>query len=291
MSSPLVVLGSSFLALMGLFLLARGLVRGSGESEKSRRASGPGPIRRIRGAWARTSRRSRMLVGAAVAAGLSAFALTGWVVMLVALPAAVLGLPWLLGSPPNRELVLLQALDQWVRLLNSSILTGKSVADAIRATRRQSPEPLQASIQLAVSRMEGRWTTSAALRALADEHDTPEVDAVVAALMLASQRGGSGTSDTLLGIAEATQDRLRAMREVEAERAKPRIVVRQVTLITLVVLGAALVLGGGYFEPYGTLTGQLILALLLSAYVGSLVVLRHRTMPRRRERILTGGWS
>ena len=178
-----------------------------------------------------------------------------------------------------------------MRLLNSSILTGKSVADAIRATRRQSPEVLAPSVQLAVSRMDGRWTTAEALRALADEHDTPEVDAVVAALMLASQRGGTGTSDTLMGIAEATQERLRAMREIESERAKPRIVVRQITLITLVVLGVALVLGGQYFDPYGTLTGQLILALLLATYVGALAVLRHRTMPKRRERILTGGWT
>lgn len=290
MNSGVVVLASSFLALLGLFFVVNGLVGDPARTEHPSQG-GPGAITRLRRSWKTLSRRWRMLVCGALIAGTLAFALTGWVVLVVAVPVAVLGLPWLLGTPPNRELVLLQALDQWVRLLNSSILTGKSVADAIRATRRQSPEVLAPSIQLAVSRMDGRWTTADALRALADEHDTPEVDAVVAALMLASQRGGTGTSDTLMGIAEATQERLRAMREIEAERAKPRIVVRQVTIITLVVLAAALVLGGEYFDPYGTFTGQVILALLLASYVGSLVVLRHRTMPARRERILTGGWS
>ena len=290
MSSPLVVLAGSFLAVLGVFLLVNGLVPDAARNETAA-DSGTPPLTRMRQSWRLLSRRWRLLVVGALIAGLLGFALTGWVVMLVAIPAAVLGLPWLLSAPPNRELVLLQALDQWVRLLNSTILTGKSVADAIRATRRQSPEVLQPSIQLAVSRMDGRWTTADALRALADEHDTPEVDAVVAALMLASQRGGTGTSDTLMGIAEATQDRLRAMREIEAERAKPRIVVRQVTIITLVVLAAALMMGGQYFDPYGTVTGQVILALLLAAYVGALVVLRHRTMPKRRERILTGGWA
>lgn len=289
MSSPLLVLASSFLALLGLFCLVRGLVPTT--RPEAVRGQRPGPVVRARRWWARLSRRWRLLLGAALVSGLVAFAVTGWAVMLVVVPAAALGLPWLLGTPPNRELVLLQALDQWVRLLNSSILTGKSVGDAIRATRRQSPEVLQPSIDLAVSRMDGRWSTADALRALADEHETPEVDAVVAALMLASQRGGTGTSDTLAGIAEATQERLRAMREVEAERAKPRIVVRQITVVTLVVLAAALVVGGDYFAPYGTVSGQLILAVLLAAYVGALVVLRQRTMPKRRERILTGGWS
>ncbi|MGA4670349.1 type II secretion system F family protein [Propionibacteriaceae bacterium Y1923] len=288
MSAPLVVLAGSFLAILGMWCLVRGLVPADRRQPED---PGPGLITRLRSAWGRLSRRWRVLLVSALAAGVVAFALTGWVVLLLVVPVTVLGLPWLLGTPPNRELVLLQALDQWVRLLNSSILTGKSVADAMRATRRQSPEVLQPSIQLAVSRMDGRWSTADALRALADEHDAPEVDAVVAALMLASQRGGTGTSDTLAGIAEATQERLRAMREVEAERAKPRIVVRQITLITLVVLAAALLLGGDYFAPYGTLTGQVVLALLLAAYVGALVVLRQRTMPPRRQRILSGGWS
>lgn len=290
MSSPVVVLAGSFLTVLGLFLLVRGVVPDPGRVQPTQ-GSARAASSRIRRRWRLLSRRWRWLVVGAAAAGLLTFALSGWVVMLVAVPAAVLGLPWLLAAPKNRELVLLQALDQWVRLLNSSILTGKSVADAIRATRRQSPEVLHPSIQLAVSRMDGRWTTADALRALADEHDAPEVDAVVAALMLASQRGGTGTSDTLMGIAEATQERLRALREIESERAKPRIVVRQITLITLAVMGAALVLGGQYFDPYGTATGQLILALLLATYVGALVVLRHRTLPKRRDRILTGGWS
>ncbi|MGA4507046.1 type II secretion system F family protein [Propionibacteriaceae bacterium G1746] len=290
MTNSLVVLLSSFVGLLGLATLVHGLVP---QADRHRRSTpaGPSRLQRAAHAWRGAPRRWRMLVIAAVIGGILGFALTGWVVLLVAVPAAVLGLPWLLSTPPNRELVLLQALDQWVRLLNGSILTGKSVGDAIRATRRQSPEALKPAIQTAVSRMDGRWSTSDALRAMADELDAPEADAVIAALMLASQRGGTGTSDTLLGIAEATQDRLRAMREVEAERAKPRIVVRQVTMITLTVLGVALVVGGGYFAPYGSALGQTVLAVLLASFVGSLVVLRQRTMPRRRERILVAGQS
>ncbi|WP_342372448.1 hypothetical protein PCC79_16155 [Propioniciclava soli] len=58
------------------------------------------------------------------------------------------------------------------------------------------------------------------------------------------------------------------------------------TLITLVVLTGAFLFGRGFFAPYGTPLGQVLLAVLLTLYVGSLVMLRRMTLPRRRERIL-----
>ena len=101
MSSPVVVLAGSFLAVLGVFMVVRGLVADPGRAE-ARQQSGPGAVTRMRQHWGLLSRRWRLLVVAAGVAGLLAFALTGWVVMLVAVPAAVLGLPWLLGTPPQR---------------------------------------------------------------------------------------------------------------------------------------------------------------------------------------------
>lgn len=79
---------------------------------------------------------------------------------------------------------------------------------------------------------------------------------------------------------------MKALREIETERAKPRIVVRQVTGITLIVLAGALVFGGAFFEPYRSPLGQLILAGLITAYLGSLLMLRRMSEPRPRQRIL-----
>lgn len=284
MTSLPALLVAGFLAIFGIVLI----IDGTRPRDRGTTPAGPGLAARGRAWWARLPRRWKVSTAIAIVAGLVAFALTGWLVTLVAVPAAVLGLPWLLSTPHNHELARLQAIDQWVRLLAGSILTGKSVADAMRATRRQAPPELAAAVHLAVSRLDGRWSVADALRAMADELDSADVDAVLAALILASERGGTGASETLLALAESTQDRLRSLREIEAERAKPRIVVRQVTVITLVVLGLALVVGRGFFAPYGTPWGQAILAVLLTAYVGSLVVLRHRTLPRRRQRILAG---
>ncbi|MFZ0531029.1 MAG: hypothetical protein WAL91_10910, partial [Propionicimonas sp.] len=100
-------------------------------------------------------------------------------------------------------------------------------------------------------------------------------------------RGGTGAAATLAALADNIQDRLRALREIETERAKPRIVVRQVTAVTLVVLGLALAFGGQFFEPYSSGLGQLLLTMLVGAYLGSLLFLRRMTTPRPRPRILS----
>ena len=100
------------------------------------------------------------------------------------------------------------------------------------------------------------------------------------------QRGGSGAAATLAALADSIQERLKALREIEAERAKPRIVVKQVTVITVVLLGLAMTFVSSYFEPFTTPLGQVILSALIAAYVVSLLALRRMTLPRRRGRIL-----
>ena len=58
---------------------------------------------------------------------------------------------------------------------------------------------------------------------------------------VAAAHGGAGTRATLAALTDNIQARLRALREIAAERAKPRAVVRQVTGITLAVLGVTLI--------------------------------------------------
>lgn len=234
----------------------------------------------------RLTKRVVIRICLAFVAGIAALAITGWPVLAVVLPAAVLILPVLLSEPPNRDLELLGALDRWVRLVSATISTGVSIPDAIRATRRQVPPLLADSVSILIARLDDRWTVRQALRTTADELASPDADAVLCALILATERGGTGAVATLTALADSIQDRLRAGREIAAENAKPRIVVRQVTVLSVVVLAIALVLGGPFFAPYGTWYGQVILGVLVTIYLGSLLWLRRLTATRPRERIL-----
>lgn len=252
-----------------------------------------GPARSSTGLWTTVvdrlrmvDRRTWLMLAIGVAGGLALWVWTGWPLMLAVVPLATVGLPSLLGRPRQVEIELLQALDRWVRGMTATIAAGKSITDALRASARQAPPLIAEPLVVLVRRIDDRWTPASALLAFADDLASADADAVIASLILAVQRGGSGAHLTLSALADSIQDRLKALREIEAERAKPRAVVQQVTVITLVVLGAALVMGRDFFAPYGTPAGQAILAGLVAAYVGSLAALRRMTLPRRRARIL-----
>lgn len=268
----------------GAFLLVAGLVK-TPRPGFSTRVSTP-VWTRARKRWTSLSHKRRLHLGLSLAAGFGAFLVTGWLVLLVAVPVVAIGLPALLADPPNRDIEVLEALDRWVRAIAASLPTGKSITDAMRSTASQAPDILSRPLRVMLARLDSRWTTREALFALADDLDCPDADAVVAALVLAAERGGAGATATLEQLADSVQTRLCALREVEAERAKPRVVVRQVTVISLAVLSIAVTFEPDFFRPYRSPVGQVVLVALLAAYVVSLLAMRRMTLPRRRDRIL-----
>ena len=233
-------------------------------------------------------RRRDLRLAVAIGAGILGYALTGWVVWLLIVPLAVSVLPALLADPPVPAIDQLSALDRWVHGLVATMPTGQSIADAIRTSRRTAPSLLGPHIDRVVRRLDQRWSVRDALREMADHLSTPEADAVLAALGLAAHRGGTGATATLSSLSDTMEQTLAAQREIEAERAKPRIVVRQVTAITLGMLALAFVFGRDFFTPYSTPLGQALLLGLVGAYLGSLAMMRRLTRPRARQRILAG---
>jgi len=89
----------------------------------------------------------------------------------------------------------------------------------------------------------------------------------------------------LEGLAESVAADVRARRQVEADREKPRATARWVTLISVGVL-VVLAVSGTYVEPYQSPLGQVILLVLLTAYVATLVWMKHMAMGRALPRFL-----
>jgi tight adherence protein B len=214
--------------------------------------------------------------------------LTHWLIMIVVLPAAAIGLPYLLVLPRPRDVELLEALDRWVRSLAATLATGKSITDAIRISRRTAPPLIADEISLLVTRLNNRWETRDALMRFADSVDSPDADAVIAALILAASRGANGASITLNALADSIQAQLKGRRVIEVERSKPYVVVRQVTVISLSTLVLVFLLSPDFFAPYRTPLGQMLLSLLLISYVASLIFMRRKAHQTDRQRILLG---
>lgn len=273
------------LLVLGALLLTSGLRRSEKRLSTGRST---GLEKRLNNLWTSWSPVRRLWVLVSLVLGVVIAVTTGWLIAIVLIPAATLGIPALLSEPPQHEIATLAGLDRWVRLLAPSIATGKSIRDAILSTRAQAPAVLSEPVTRMVTRIDQGWTTKDALLAMADDLSSADADAVLAALAISSTKGGVGTRTTLTALSENTQERLHALREISSERAKPRAVVRQVTIITLVVLGGSVLLGGNFFEPYRSPLGQALAVGLATAYAGSLLMLRRRTIPAAAARFLRG---
>ena len=288
---PVLAAWAGMLIVGGVIMVAAGL---------RRRPITRRPVRRdaesLGRMWARISRRPPGEAGrrrdvillAALIAGFALAAVTGWLIMIIIAPAVAWVLPLILVPPKDRDVQLLEALDRWVRNLSAALPTGKSVPDAIRLSGRTAPEAIAEPLGALITRLSNRWDSRDALMRFADDLDSPDADTVVAALILAADRGANGAALTLSELADSIQSQLKGRREIATERAKPYIVVRQVTVITALTLSGAFLFARAFFEPYGTPLGQLILAVLIALYLGSLLLMRRRATPQKRQRILIG---
>ena len=236
----------------------------------------------------RLSPRTRMLIAGGAATGLLVAIVTGWVIAIVLVPAAIIGIPLLLSPPPTAASIeKLEALEEWTRSLSGKLTAGQSLRSALIKSLQSVPAPIEREVRLMVSRL---WNNTAStedvLRAFAEDLDDSTGDVVASQLILAaSGRGQAGLAKALDALAETVAADVRARRQIEADQAKPRTTARTVTVITLGVLGM-LAFTGDYIKPYGTPLGQVILAVLLSAYVATLLMMRRMAVAKPPPRFL-----
>ncbi|CCH72763.1 Type II secretion system protein [Nostocoides australiense Ben110] len=250
----------------------------------------PAPRRRnqsrLSSRWAGMERRSKILAVAGLIAGALIYLFTGWLIAVVLVPLAAVGLPTLLSAPPSAARIeRLEALEEWTRALAGVLTVGVGLEEALRSTLRSTPEAIRPEVTTLVARLRARISTEEALRAFADDLNDATGDLVAAYLILGARRRGQGLASVLESLAESVAADVRARRAIEADRAKPRTTARWVTIITISVLGF-LTLTGDYISPYGSPLGQLLLILLLSAYVGLLIWMRNMAKGEALPRFL-----
>lgn len=278
--TPLLAALSGAVLVAGALLAAIGLRRTEPAPARPRRRRTRRPADRWWDRW-------RWAIAAG--AGLLAWAITRWPVAALIVVAAVIGLPYLLGSARVAALAIdrVEAIEEWTRRLADVLATGVGLEQGILASATTAPPPLAPDVGALVARISARWPTDQALRAFADDLDDAAGDFVVASLLLASRRRGPGLSGVLTAVAGSVADEVAVRRKVEAERARPRSTARLVTLITLGVAGL-LMLNGSYLQPYSDGLGQLVLAAIAAAFAGCLLWIRALTLTPPDPRFLTG---
>ena len=247
-------------------------------------------------AW-RSSRQSRLgqlrlrrghLVAAG--AGLAVFAITGWPVAAAGVGLGVWFVPSVLGGKKaaERDITRTEAIGQWTRRLAELLRSGAagSLDAALRRSLPACPTAIAGEVAALVSRM-GPQGIETALRTFCAEVDNRAAEKVAGALILRSRHGGAGLAEVLSGLADDLDERVRMVREIEAERAKPRSDTRTIVIATALLILAEIVFARRFLSPYATLPGELAMLVVVGIFAVALRWLRRMAQPTRRPTVLS----
>jgi Flp pilus assembly protein TadB len=234
------------------------------------------------------SSRSRRRLLLAAGAGIAVLALTRWPVATIAATLAVLFLPRITsGKEARKHAAVLEGLEQWTRRLSDMLTASRGLEDALEASARHAPPAIEPAVTALGRRLAARAPAEQALRAFAAEIADPAGDRIAAALIIATGHRGGAVRDVLNALAAMLARDVAARREIEAERAQHRTTVKWLTLFVLAFTVFA-VLNRAYSAPFGTVPGQVVMALVTALYAGGLYWLHHLGSVPSPGRFLTG---
>lgn len=201
-------------------------------------------------------------VGAAIGAGV------GWTLRSALQP-----------TTSRRVVGRLEALATWIEALRDAVAAHRGLLAAIESTVGSAPNLVKAQVAGLVARIESGTPLDKALYAFAQELGDAAVDEAIAPLILASRFGGSDLQHLLATAAANTRDQIALWQRTEVARARPRRDMRLVIAVTLAFTFGILVIGHGYFRPFGTPGGQVALGVVASLFATGFAAMNRLSRP------------
>lgn len=173
----------------------------------------------------------------------------------------------------------LEALATWIEALRDSVAAHRGLLAAIESTEPSAPPAIKAQVARLIVRIKSGSALDAALGAFAAELGDAAADEAIAPLILAARFGGSDLGALLSGAATNTREQIALWQRTEVARSKPRRDMRLVIAITLVFTLGILVIGHGYFRPFGTPGGQVALLAAASLFACGFAAMHRMARP------------
>lgn len=227
----------------------------------------------------------------AAAAGLLVLAVTRWVVAAFAIAVLVFASDRLLGGGRRNRVAIerLEALAGWTESLRDMIATGVALPEALAASVTVAAPVIRPQLALLVERLSAREPLESALRSLADDLDDAGADLTLAALLLNVRAQGRALEAVLTALARSARSELAVRRAIAAERRSTRRAV-QFVVATTVVTALGLAVGNPrYVAPYRSVTGQLVLAVVVGIFTVGFVWLSRLSAVPVSGRFLASG--
>jgi tight adherence protein B len=208
-------------------------------------------------------------VAAALAGGLLALLLTGWVVAAVGGACGGYAAARALANRRTSSKVeqeRITALASWCEQLRDLLTAEHGIIGTIAATARTCPEPIRPEVERLATRL-SRQNPSTAIRQFAAELDDPSGDLVASVLLLAMSRS-SRTSELLSELAGTIRDRAAMRLRVEADRAGQRSEARFILAFSAIAVTGVLVFGrkSEFLDAYDDAEGQLVFGLVIGMF-------------------------
>lgn len=211
---------------------------------------------------------------AAVAVGLVAGVLTGWVVGAVLSGVAAWWLPRLLG--PDREAAArverFEAVASWAEMLRDTLSAAAGLEQAIVVTAPLVPDAIRPLVADAAARLQAGQRLAPVLRGLADELADPTADLVLSALVTAAEQRARQLGELLGSLAKAARDHAALRMSISASRAQARSEVRITVSVTVVFALGLVLLDRRYLSAYNSAAGQLVLLIVGALFATGLAL-------------------
>jgi tight adherence protein B len=189
------------------------------------------------------------------------------------------------SSSSNRVTNRLDALATWIETLRDSVAAHRGLVAAIESTVPSAPASLRANIEALVIRIKSGTPPDRAFAALASELADASADEAIAPLILAARFGGADLQNLLGTAAANTREQLALVQRTEVARAKPRREMRLVVGVTLGFVLATLAIGHGYFTPFSTTTGQIVLVVIAGLFAVGFGMMNRLSRPQSMPRL------
>lgn len=233
------------------------------------------------------TRWQHMLIAAS--GGVAAAAFTGWPVLLVLVPAAIWTLPSALG--PDRESAAwverAEACAGFAEMLRDTLAAAAGLQQAVAAAAAVPPAAIAGPLRTLADDLRLGVRLAPALAKLADTLADPIADRICGTLIHASTRPAKNLAPVLGMLAADAREQALTMRNMMAERTRTRTAVRTITGVIFAVLSILLAADAEYLDPFGTVLGQLDLAVAGGLFAIGFAWLRRMTQPVVPQRFLT----
>ncbi|MCE0536065.1 type II secretion system protein [Kineosporia rhizophila] len=246
----------------------------------------PGRLARLM-SQARTPQASARGV-AAVVAGAGTLLITRWPVAAVGIAALVVSWQSLFGGSRAEQAAInrLEALVLWTESLRDTVAAHASLERVIPASTRTAPPLMQAPLTRLAGQLHSHMPMDRALQGLANDLNDPSADLVIAALILNTRRRGDQLAGVLSGLAESARQELSTRTRISQGRAGLRRGVQIMVAITIAFAGYLAVFSREYVEPYASVTGQIVLVVVLGMFGAGFAWMRRLAMTPDTARFL-----